>query len=565
MASNVIGHIVGNYRLVEKIGDGGMGTVYLAEHVLTYRPVAVKVLHPYHLDDEEYVARFFNEAKAAMQMQHPAIVRMFDCGTHEDGSAYLVMEYLEGEDLSKRLKRGRRLPVATAMLIGRQVAQALEVAHHRGVVHRDLKPDNLFMVPDAEVLGGERVKILDFGIAKLVHDTQSLHKTRTGSVLGTPTYMSPEQCKGTGNVDHRADLYSLGCILFRMMCGRIVFRSKGYGELIAMHIHMPPPRPTSLESSIPPLFEDIILTLLAKNPAERYQSATELLEVMDEAVANTHLGLPPPQTWAPVDTAPDTAPDTDPRVSVKRRAATDDETKLYMQRAPSRTPGAASSRGAVHEIAEEAVRELGHDYDALIAKPGLAEAGLEEAELEEPEIEEVHELDPETPEMLDESEHAQASTTLRSATGDMVDSAGQGDQPGRMSLWLWLGVIAALVLAAAAFAAAYFDVGSRLERYLSGGEPAAESGGTSRPGDEAAGERAAPLRVTLTLESAPPGAAVIRRSDGVRLGITPYTTTVLASDQALVVTLALDGHEDEVVTMPADRSTTKRVTLLPRP
>src|SRR5690606_27938859 len=143
--------------------------------------------------------------------------------------------------------------------------------HDHGIVHRDLKPDNLFMTPDPEAPGGERVKILDFGVAKVVSEHESaLHRTQTGAVMGTPTYMSPEQCRGTGVLDHRADLYAVGCILFRLMCGRIVFRAKGYGELLAAHIHVDPPRPRSIEPAIPPLFEDIILKLLEKDPADRY-------------------------------------------------------------------------------------------------------------------------------------------------------------------------------------------------------------------------------------------------------------------------------------------------------
>ncbi|MEM9489245.1 MAG: protein kinase, partial [Myxococcota bacterium] len=290
----MIGAVLGKYRIVEKIGDGGMGTVYLAEQPGIGRRAAIKVLHKQYFHDDEIRTRFFNEAKAIGQLRHPGIVELYDYSDQRDEHAFIVMEFLQGEDLSKRLRRVGRLPVNKALLIARQVAQALGAAHDKGVIHRDLKPDNLFLVRPTGVEKDERIKILDFGVAKLLDQERATNKTQTGTVIGTPPYMSPEQCKGNARVDHRADLYALGCILFRMMCGRTPFVSNGYGEMLAAHIHETPPSPRSIEPSIPPVFDSIILRLLAKDPDERFPDSYGLIDALDDAVANTHLGLPEP-------------------------------------------------------------------------------------------------------------------------------------------------------------------------------------------------------------------------------------------------------------------------------
>jgi serine/threonine-protein kinase len=180
---------VGSYRLLEQIGEGGMGAVWLAEHVMLGRRAAIKVLQASFSMQPDIVTRFFNEARAATAIADPGIVQVFDFGHHSDGSAFIVMELLEGETLHARLRRTGPLPCADALRIARQIAGSLGAAHARGIVHRDLKPENVFMVRDAEVAGGERAKILDFGIAKLGVGTSS--GTNTHAVLGTPAYMSP--------------------------------------------------------------------------------------------------------------------------------------------------------------------------------------------------------------------------------------------------------------------------------------------------------------------------------------------------------------------------------------
>jgi eukaryotic-like serine/threonine-protein kinase len=265
---------VGAYQVIQQIGEGGMGTVWLAQHQMLGRRAAIKVLHPMFSAQPEIVQRFFNEARSAAAISDPGIVQIFDFGHHSDGSAYIAMEMLEGEPLDKRLHRLGRLPVIDAVRILRQTASSLGVAHGRGIVHRDLKPENIFLIADQEMAGGERAKILDFGIAKLTSDPRI--KTQTSAVMGTPAYMSPEQCRGAGLVDERSDVYALGCVLFTLVTGALPFDAEGAGEIIAMHLREPPPAPSSRMPGLPPALDALVLRCLAKDPAQRYPSAREL-------------------------------------------------------------------------------------------------------------------------------------------------------------------------------------------------------------------------------------------------------------------------------------------------
>src|SRR3954469_668524 len=235
----VVGTQVGAYRVLQQIGEGGMGTVWLAEHTMLGRRAAIKLLHPMFITRPDIVTRFFNEARAATAISDPGIVQIFDFGHHVDGTAYIAMEMLEGEPLDRRLRRLGRIPITDALRILRQVASTLGVAHTRGIVHRDLKPENIFLVHDPEVYGGERAKVLDFGIAKLSGDQHV--KTQTSAVMGTPAYMSPEQCRGAGQVDQRSDVYALGCLMFALISGAPPFEADGGGEIIAMHLREAPP------------------------------------------------------------------------------------------------------------------------------------------------------------------------------------------------------------------------------------------------------------------------------------------------------------------------------------
>jgi tRNA A-37 threonylcarbamoyl transferase component Bud32 len=277
----MIGETLGNYRVVSRLGMGGMGAVYIGEHTRIGRKVAIKVLLPELSRKQEIVDRFFNEARASTAIGHPGIVQTFDFGEHDDGSAFLVMELLTGEALNERLDRLGRLNEDDAARIARQCASALAAAHAAGIIHRDLKPANIFLARDPEMEAGERVKILDFGIAKLTDSGNAGElRTRTGSMMGTPAYMSPEQCRGAGLVDHRSDIYSLGCVIFRMVCGRPPFVAEGAGEIIACHLREPAPSPRSFAPALSAAFEAVVQRTLSKSPDARFASMAELAAVL---------------------------------------------------------------------------------------------------------------------------------------------------------------------------------------------------------------------------------------------------------------------------------------------
>ena len=251
------------YRIIRKLGEGGMGEVFEAINDDLGRHVAIKVLHANYDKDPQVVGRFFNEARAANQVDHPGMVQVHEFAQLPDGTAYIVMEYLRGESLAARYRRGK-LQYQDVARLGYLVADALAAAHARGIVHRDLKPDNIMIVSDPNVPGNERTKILDFGIAKL-SEGSALEKTRTAAVMGTPHFMSPEQCRGAGSVDDRADVYALGVILFIGIAGRPPFDGEGIGEIIAKHIYEAPPPLSVLAPNAPIALLSIVERLLQKD------------------------------------------------------------------------------------------------------------------------------------------------------------------------------------------------------------------------------------------------------------------------------------------------------------
>ena len=270
-----VGQTIGNYTLTAKLGEGGMGVVYLAEHPVIGRKVAMKAIHPELSRNPEVVSRFVTEAKSVNQIGNEHIVDIHDFGTTGDGEFYFIMEFLQGEALSDQLRRQAPLDPTRALAIAAQVADALGASHQHGIIHRDLKPENIFLITRGHT--SDFVKVLDFGLAKLTQgEEKATHKTRTGSVMGTPYYMAPEQCEGRANIDHRADIYSLGVILFEMVTGKVPFGGEGYGEIIVKHITAPVPSPRAINPLLPPSVEAIILRALAKRREERFQTMEEL-------------------------------------------------------------------------------------------------------------------------------------------------------------------------------------------------------------------------------------------------------------------------------------------------
>ncbi len=298
----MIGQVVGKYRIAEQIGEGGMGMVYRAEHVLLGSPAAVKVLLPRWTRNRQIVDRFFTEARAASSIRHVNIVQVFDSGLLANGQAYIAMELLEGMSLGELLQRDRVLAPPLAAAIAGQILAALDAAHVCGVIHRDLKPDNVQLVRDASAPAQLRAKLLDFGIAKLLLGEHAGRRAITsgGVLLGTPTYMSPEQCQGRA-VDSRSDLYAAGCILFEMLTGAPPFEGETNQDLVSLHIHYPPPSLRDVNASMPVELDQLITRMLAKDPERRAPSAAWSLAHLErvplEPVTSTPQ-LPEPRRYA---------------------------------------------------------------------------------------------------------------------------------------------------------------------------------------------------------------------------------------------------------------------------
>ena len=269
------GSAVGHYVLGRCIGSGGMARVHEARHRFLGHRVAIKLLYPEYCGDRQLVRRFCNEGRAAAAIEHPGVVRYFDVGRTPAGDVYLVMELLVGESLHRRLERGR-LSEAAAVGIGRQIAAAAAAAHAHGLVHRDIKPENVFLVLDPEVPGGERVKVLDFGIAKRM----LREDTSPGVVVGTPAYMAPEQCQPGMPVDGRADVYGLGALLHRMVTGQPLFESANDVGLMCQQVHDAPPTPRALGVPVSDALERLLATCLAKHPDDRFPSMAALADML---------------------------------------------------------------------------------------------------------------------------------------------------------------------------------------------------------------------------------------------------------------------------------------------
>jgi eukaryotic-like serine/threonine-protein kinase len=271
--------LAGRYRVQCLIGEGGMGDVYLATHLKIDKPVAVKVLAPEQMRRPRTVSRFLQEAKAASRIRHPHVVDITDFG-ESDGCAFFVMEYLEGEDLQRLLKREGRLPWLRARRIAIQLIDALAAAHAAGVIHRDIKPHNIFITPR----DGDRdfVKVIDFGIAKL-RDNSEEQLTRTGAIMGTAEYMSPEQGMG-GELDGRSDLYSVGVILYRMLTGDVPFHGGNPMAVLYQHIHgdLVPPSEACPEAELGPEVDALVARALAKDRERRFGSAEAFIEALRE-------------------------------------------------------------------------------------------------------------------------------------------------------------------------------------------------------------------------------------------------------------------------------------------
>src|SRR4051812_36480652 len=261
------GDKVGEYQIEAKIGEGGFGSVYRAVHPLIGKTAAIKVLNRQYSSSPQMVSRFIAEARAVNQIRNRNIIDIFSFGKLDDGRQYYVMELLEGATLDKYLREKGRLTPEEAIPVLRGVARALDAAHAAGIAHRDLKPENIFLFTEDD--GTIFPKLLDFGIAKLLGESMmSAHKTRTGTPMGTPHYMSPEQCRGK-NVDHRTDIYSFGIMIHLALTGQLPFDGDEVMDLLVAHTSKPAPRMSEVCPDIPATLDAPVLQMLEKDPALR--------------------------------------------------------------------------------------------------------------------------------------------------------------------------------------------------------------------------------------------------------------------------------------------------------
>ncbi|HEY0250240.1 MAG TPA: serine/threonine-protein kinase, partial [Kofleriaceae bacterium] len=309
-------NIDGRYHVLAMIADGGMGTVFLAEHMLIKRRVAVKVLHRELAGDHEMIERFMNEASAASKLGHPNIVESTDMGFTRDHIPYIVFEYLEGALLTEEIYRIGGLPVRRALRIAKQIASALEAAHAANIVHLDLKSDNIFLVDKDGTT--DHAKVLDFGIARFTESERAI--TQREVVMGTPEFMSPEQVTTPDEVDARSDIYALGVVLYEMLAARRPFAGDDPRVLLHRIVYELPPRLAA--GSVPPELETILLDkLLAKNPDDRFRSMHEVGAALDTILRDlrTADSIPPPLRASPEPEPPRPAPVALPAVVVGKR------------------------------------------------------------------------------------------------------------------------------------------------------------------------------------------------------------------------------------------------------
>lgn len=514
----LIGETFGKYRLTADIGRGGMAQVYLAEHVLIGGQFAVKVLDS---RDNEMVKRFYSEARATAAIKHPGIIEIFDFGQHVDGSVYLVMEFLQGETLHGCLSRTRRLPVDRALGIVRQMAAALSVAHRAGVIHRDLKPDNLFLVPDGEVVGGQRVKILDFGIAKLLGagPVQDRTETRNGMIIGTPDYMSPEQCRGRRDIDHRTDQYSVGCMLFQMLTGQTPFGNVSPDDVFACHVLREPPRPESIEPSIPPVVSGLILRLLAKNRDERFADMDALMQAVE------HVSVAPPRRAAP------RAPHEQATVWAAQSPA--QQSNLTVPLSP--VPGSLSPmRGSMVPGRPGS----GHIVPVPTATGRIGQV---------------------------QSGKNPHYTTLSAASAQhwLSTTQGQSMEPPNRALRIMAMGVAAVVAVVLSF------IGVQMVRSGDEARPASRNAAAADISDagvepDATSTLLPARKVTITLESRPSGAEIYQLPRELRVGKTPESLKLETNeDGEYVFLLRREGYEDKRVVADASRNDRYMVALVP--
>jgi serine/threonine protein kinase len=526
------GEQIGPYQVVRRLGAGGMGEVYLARHRHLNRDAAVKVLLAEISMNQTVVSRFFTEARATAQLRHPNIVEIFDCDVLPDGRAYIVMEYLRGESLRGTLDRlGKLCPdYGSILAITGLVADALQAAHENGIVHRDLKPDNTFLSIVPSQRDELTIKVLDFGIAKLLSGGDRTEgggtPTRTGSLIGTPLYMSPEQCRGIPTIDHRADIYSLGCMVFEMVVGQPPFISEAPGDILMAHIIQNAPRLSSFQADVPPEIDALVGRMLEKDPAARPQSMSEvvlaiesLLGIRKSDFASTlrrPAGFPEMSAQMPTQILPPegSAPIPQPAAFPKREAPSNRGAGAGVD-APTNRPKSTPAAQSAPPV---------RNKSAPAASPGRHRASASE-----------------------------------SSPNFTTDERFALEKPK----WLIPVVVSALVVGLGGGAAYLL---TRPQAPAVGEHELSKKPETPPPSEptQAHVEFTPPAEVTVEIISAPEGATVWVSGEDVSRGATPTKLTLPRSTSPLDVVLKAPGYLDKQLALDASRDRTMNVNLQPR-
>ena len=511
------GQTIGNYRVLHKIGTGGMGAVYLAEHPLIGKRVALKVIHRELAGNRDVVSRFFQEARAVNKIGNEHIVEIHDFGVTPEGDHFFIMEYLEGKTLASILA-SESIEMMRSLHIGAQIASALAAAHVAGIVHRDLKPDNIMLLPR---LGDpDFVKVLDFGLAK-VFSAATAVKTAAGVLLGTPQYMSPEACESRGEVDHRTDIYALGVLLFQMMTGVLPFDGESMGEVLVKQVTALPPAPRALNPAIPPSVEQILLRCLAKPVDARFATMMDLREALLDPEA--YLRGSPPIARA--------------RQIVRGEGMGEAKTMKVTVAPPDPLPLPASPMSMMSPMTVGAPTMIGRYGDYV---PGRATTGM-------PAL-----AQPQEPKM----------NTMRIATPMGYSSRPQRKAwPVVLVMALLLGIIGGAIVVAAFGNAAPRTLGVAIAPARDAGATVLNAAMLRDAGADANDATAARVATAhLSIESVPEGAAVIG-PDGETLGRTPVTLDWPIGPRPVAFELRLGGYRKKQTQMVVKGNTALRIEL----
>ncbi|MBK9030033.1 MAG: serine/threonine protein kinase [Myxococcales bacterium] len=536
------GQLIGNYRVLSRLGVGGMGVVYLAEHPIIGKKVALKVIHRELAANREVIGRFYQEARAVNLIGNEHIVEVHDFGQSAEGDHFFIMEYLDGKTLAQVLTRERLLDVGRALHVSAQIAQALQAAHTAGIIHRDLKPDNVMLCER----GGDPdfVKLLDFGLAKMAAEGGLKNLTAAGVILGTPQYMSPEACESK-KVDHRTDIYALGVLLFQMLCGQVPFDADTMGGVLIKQVTQPPPAPRGLSSMIPPAVEQIILRCLAKSPDARFQTMQELYAALcdpDRYLGGAPASMPAAQPSAAAQAKTSFAVGTNAAMGYAATAGF----PAYETQSRNRD-AVAAALAAQQQAAGPRITGAGQAQQAtaIIEQPGGQGATL------------IGVLAAAAPPTAPRRSTSVPIAVPQNQTLVIATPPGHSRHPPRRGLGVALGVAAA-VIAAVVIAVVVLGGGgdgaggdSPAAAPIDAAPAVAVVEPDAAPAIDAAPAPVAMAEVTITSE---PSDATIYDADGTPLGITPATLTLPADGVARTFTLRRAGRKprEKVIAVTGD-------------